>query len=317
MTKPMTKPMKQIDLSSHFALLRFSGEDATGFLQGQVSNDLEQLDGVWHFSAYCNPKGRTIALLLVWRVENEYFSLISADVAESTLKRLRMYVLRSKVNIDLLAEAEIVGHMAENTPLPIDDSSGDIDPLARKVEIANESAVLSYFNRKIEVVPSGRKSGAKQAINANQSELQDSLEDWISADIESGLPIIDANNTELFIPQMINLDLLGGISFKKGCYTGQEIVARMHYLGKLKQRMLLCSVDQTNSESRSAKSGDKLYQDEALSKVVGTVVSCTSKGRLLAVLRLDAIEQACYLESGHRVEVAASQPYAIPDTHFS
>jgi folate-binding protein YgfZ len=112
--------------------------------------------------------------------------------------------------------------------------------------------------------------------------------EWIMHNIEDGLPEITDKTTELFVPQMVNLDLLDGINFKKGCYTGQEIVARMHYLGKLKQRMFVCSLSNLNTGPDSCcEAGAKVMSDD---KNVGHIVS--SEGNLaLAVLRTEFVNQ--------------------------
>ena len=107
---------------------------------------------------------------------------------------------------------------------------------------------------------------------------------------------------------MLNLDLLNGINFKKGCYTGQEIVARMHYLGKLKQRMFVCDLSQANTE---LEPGDKVFSDEALSKSVGNIVSI-SNSQALAVLRLDALEETTlFINNQTNLSIAKNQPYSL------
>lgn len=305
-----TDTMNQIDLSEKLALIQFSGEDAASFLQGQVSNDVDRLDGIWHYSAYCNPKGRTLALLPMWRIANSFYALISDDIVDTTVNRLRMFVLRSKVQIDVLNDATIIGDLNSDLTRKAQQVS-DLPTAEQGIEVSEDHVTLAFFGRCIRVFPAGASDQIRTAKNVE-------FETWLNANIEIGLPAINSFNTEQFIPQMINLDLLRGISFKKGCYTGQEIIARMHYLGKLKQRMLLCKIEQPLGDNMPTPiSGDKILHDIEDDKVAGTIVSAGTAGMLLAVLRLENLEQPLYLASGQKLSIAEKQPYPIPDTKFA
>jgi folate-binding protein YgfZ len=270
--------------ANNLSVLQFTGTDSISFLQGQISNDINALSASWQFSGYCNPKGRLLALLQVWKNEDVVYASIDSSLVDATIKRLRMYVMRSKVIIDEIKQARFTGltgleNKSERFSVTINDSIH----------------TLHYGDRalRIDLQPSDHTS----------LEQVDDWQGWAVAKIAAGEPTIDADNVEMFVPQMVNLDLLDGINFKKGCYTGQEIVARMHYLGKLKQRMFVCQVD------GSAHSGEKILAAE---KNAGTIVSAFD-GSALAVIRRELLDNSLKTESGAKVIPLAQQPYSIPE----
>ena len=296
------------------AMIKVSGADATNFLQGQLTNDVNRLGQQWHFSGYCSPKGRLLALLRLWQSEEDYYALVASDLVEPVCQRLRMYVLRSKVKVEVLVNANIVylgdkqalsqfkPHFKTQLKTQLDELT-DHESQRRVVQdeysfLLCDPASQSYLY--IEPQPT-------QEINHfEQTELA-----WQRSNIEAGIPQINAASSELFVPQMINLDLLDGINFKKGCYTGQEIVARMHYLGKLKQRLLLCDVEgEANSK---AQVGDKMFADDVFSKNTGTLLAMDSEASIaLAVMRISELDSQHLLKNGQRLSVRKQQPYPIP-----
>lgn len=279
LTMPNTSPpLRQL------TLLKFSGEDASSFLQGQLTNDINALDGKWQFSGYCNPKGRLLALFQLWQHGEHIYGLLHSSLVEPTVKRLRMYVMRSKVSIEVHDDIEVSYQLSTPQAKFTAKSEGD-------------THTLSYDSRHL-------------LIRVNCEEPQSSYsEQWTSLNIAEGIPDITDKTVELFVPQMINLDVLGGINFKKGCYTGQEIVARMHYLGKLKQRMYLCSV------TDNCNTGAKIKNEE---KSVGNIVCC-SGNQALAVLRTEFVSQnesvdlTVENDDGKKIRLSVNdtQPYSL------
>jgi folate-binding protein YgfZ len=269
---------------SNLSVLRFTGPDSLSFLQGQLSNDLNALSSSWHYSGYCNPKGRLLALFQVWRNEQIIYASVDSSLVDATIKRLRMFVMRSKVVIDELTQARCLGLT-------------DIDNNSERFSVdINESIHTLYLGTRalrIDLEPSDQMPSA-DTIDSQQ---------WDLANIAEGEPTIDADNVEMFIPQMVNLDLLGGINFKKGCYTGQEIVARMHYLGKLKQRMFVCQLEGNASSGEKVISGDKN---------AGNIVAA-SAGSALAVIRRDLVNSELQTVKGTKLVPLSVQPYTIPD----
>jgi len=267
------------------SIVKFSGADAENFLQGQLTNDVSAIENQWQFTGYCNPKGRLLALFQLWKHADEFYATIDKGLTDATVKRLRMYVMRSKVKIEELTLASCVG--IKNQPASSDRFSLQVD---------NSIHALHYGDRTLLVDLHGELQGHESTA-------------WKSNTILAGEPCINASNTEMFVPQMVNLDLLGGINFKKGCYTGQEIVARMHYLGKLKQRMFLCNIE--SESDPNLVSGEKIL---SAGKKAGNIVCASNSEKVvLAVIRRELAQGILECDSGARLRLATEQPYSISE----
>jgi folate-binding protein YgfZ len=276
---------------NNLSVLKFSGADSLSFLQGQLSNDINALSSSWQYSGYCNPKGRLLALFQVWKNAEEVYATIDRTLVDATIKRLRMYVMRSKVVIDHLETARCTGMIGDAS-----QSGSELSKNAERFSVDIKQSVHTlYFGDRALLIDLDPDDSASPALADSDA--------WNLANIATGEPTINASNVEMFVPQMVNLDLLGGINFKKGCYTGQEIVARMHYLGKLKQRMFVCQLD------GSATSGDKILAGE---KNAGNIVS-VANGLALAVIRRELLDKELITESGAKLVPWATQPYSIPE----
>lgn len=293
---------------SSLKLLKITGDDAEHFLQGQLTQDVSNLGEQWTYAGYCNPKGRLQALFILWHQGDDFYALLDASLIEPVIKRLKMYVMRSKVIIDEVPDAEVCGLdsiSALESEFKISPPSISATTSKRQTQwtvFDNEQTALHFYQRVLLIRP--RPSESKIAPSLQQVEQA-----WQQSNILAGIPQISALTAELFIPQMINLDYLGGISFKKGCYTGQEIVARMHYLGKLKQRMFVLEHDAA-LHSRT-KAGDKIYLDQQAIKGAGQVVAAVDGfNALLGVIRLQYQDQILYLKDGTTVRISTKQPYA-------
>jgi len=229
----------------HIGLLRFVGPDAYSFLQGQVSNDTRRLErGAPLLAAYSTSQGRVIALLRLMPHSSGVIALLPREIVPPTLQQLRRFVLRAKVKIeDLSDQYSVVGQhgsealRAAGIGIP-DESSGYVEqdgvgvgrvnPGSSRYWVIGPAASLAEHDLAGDAQGSGRDGGGE----AERIERA-----WRLADIRAGLPQVYAATRELFIPQMLNLDLIDGISFAKGCYTGQEIIARTQHLGRIKRRM--------------------------------------------------------------------------------
>lgn len=301
-----------IERLPNLALIKISGEEAEGFLQGQLSNDVTKLLESWQLSGYCNPKGRLLALFYLWKHHGDFYALLSADLLETISKRLRMYTLRSKVSIETVQTATVFGVCANG------DLAAEVlvklgferELLTSKsnqhgrVLCNQEHTCLVINNRYLLIDYKGLK------LTVDKEQHPDS--NWLAANIDEGLPQVTMQSSEQFLPQMLNLDVLGAINFKKGCYTGQEVVARLHYLGKLKQRMFVCDLSTQNSLP-DWQINDKVYADADLQKVVGNIVSIDrNKLRALAVLRVDYSGKTLYLDLQTCLTVSKNQPYPLP-----
>ncbi len=261
------------------SLLRFSGADAQTFLQGQLTCDVSALQpGSSTYGGYCTPKGRLLATFLLWAADDGYTMMLPSVLTESIRKRLTMYVLRSKVKVeDLTPDYACVGIYGVDATQQLAAAPG----LLHGVLVRDGVTVIRLpLQRDLAVMPRA------EASMAPDSGV------WTGLDIAAGIPFILPVTQEEFVPQMVNLDLIGGLSFTKGCYPGQEIVSRTHYLGKLKQRMYRASV------AAPAVSGDKLYCTELGEQSAGMVVTAVpvvaDRHEVLAVLQMAHAQSAPY-----------------------
>ena len=246
-------------------LLRFSGADAQTFLQGQLSCDVAELQPLRAtYGSYNTPKGRMLASVVLWRAGADYFMQLPRALCEPIRKRLSMYILRSKVQaVDVSDEYALFGLVGDHTVSGI-----DVPVTQMTLAEAAGGWSLRLDARRVEViVPAAKAAETSDLLKKEAGPAAEAA--WELASIHAGIPVITPATQEEFVPQMANLDLIGGVSFSKGCYPGQEIVARMHYLGKLKQRMVLGHLETTTAPAP----GDKLFSAELAEQAAGTVVN--------------------------------------------
>lgn len=219
------------DASPALALLLVTGADAPSFLDSQLTRNVPTADGAASLAGYCSPKGRLLATFVTWRRGDAIALLTPTVLAAPIAKRLRMYVLRAKVAIDDATDRTAIDGFVdpvESPALPQPWSVVDVD----------DTTWLRYPDadgrRRLLRIGSMRSADRAAAVDAAT---------WRWLDIRAGLPTIGPATQDRFVPQMVNLEALGGVDFKKGCFPGQEVVARSQYLGKLKRRMALASLD--------------------------------------------------------------------------
>ena len=275
-------------------LVHIGGADAEEFLQGQFTNDVRGLvPGSLQLSAWCSPKGRMLAnfVLIRWDESTDSrrsFSLVlPRSISGSLTKRLKMFVLRAKVTITEDGdESVIMGIGGPGAGRALQDVRGASLPTYRLSRI-DGSAILPVAGPRYIIL-----SPLTQA-----RELWEKLErvarpagfpSWQWLTIRAGVPIVTPATTDQWVPQMANLDALGGINFQKGCYTGQEIVARTQYLGRLKERLFLLHAD----NGPAPLAGERLYSSTFGEQACGTVVSAAAApgggNDLLAVIQITA-----------------------------
>lgn len=303
----------------HLALIAVDGEDAETFLQGQLTSDVDEVTaGHAQPSAWCSPKGRVLTCLLVFRHRGRLLLQLPSTLLEQTLKRMRMYVLRARTTLEDVSDAwmrmGVVGDNAARTlrdrlgTLPVEpDEIGTFDDVsvirlrglqARFEIVGDHDAVRALWNACREVVPA---AGADA---------------WALVDIASGLANIAPATSDAFVPQMLNLDRIGALSFTKGCYVGQEIVARTQHLGRIKRRMYRA---RCNGTSRIGP-GDRLEAGAASqalkAQVVDVGAALDGSFDLLAVIPIDAAESVpgdgVILDDGSRLTLE-TLPYALHD----
>ena len=210
----------------HLSLLTVRGADARTFLDSQLTRDIPPA-GSAALAGYCSPKGRLLADLLVWTHGDAIALLLTRELAEPIAKRLRMYVLRAKVVIDDVTATTRIGGTLDATAPPLDHW---------QVAVATDTAWLRLPD------VDGRRRHLRIG-DATHGGTGTGAAHWRWLDIRSGLPHIGLATQDRFVPQMLNLEALGAVDFKKGCFPGQEVVARSQYLGKLKRRMALASIE--------------------------------------------------------------------------
>ncbi len=279
----------------HLGLIRVSGPEAESFLQGQLTCNVKSLSEELSLpAAYCSPKGRAIASFQVIKENNKTFLLILAkDLTEKVTKRLKMFVMRAQVEIDDLTSACFIGGLTIKSDSQLArDLNLNFPTEANNVVINSSEIKLKLPGKSTRFIIIRKNRGPSN----NEERGEAAISEWLLSDINSGLPLVTAAVSEEYIPQMFNLDLLNGISFKKGCYTGQEIIARMHYLGKLKQRTFL-----TSTKSRILPElGTPVYDDNQKVGSVLMVARDTADKtmlKLLIVMQLNHIKGNIHLKN--------------------
>lgn len=272
-----------------FRLIQVSGEDAQAFLQGQLSSDVRELDGTRaQYSSYSTAKGRMLASFLIWRVESDYFLLVSADIAEAMVKRLSMFIMRSRVKAVLCADTLLLGFNGPEAESWINSHlSCPVERMA--LSSAAGGACCIRMASGALLLTLNRSEAASWASGAANHLVPVSPEAWSLIDIAAGIPWISLATQEQFVPQMTNMDAIGAVSFTKGCYPGQEIIARTRYLGKIKRRMervlLPCA----------ANNGAVLYSPVLGEQTIGMLVNVArdAEGHYTA---LAVAQSACWTE---------------------
>ena len=264
------------------AVVRCSGPDADSFLQGQLTSDIARLEDRTQLATYATPQGRVVAILRLSRRDDGIYMLLPVALTATLAERLRKFVLRAKVSIDVLEGWSVtgVGHPAAE---------------ARAADAAT-SIAFDY--------PDGRTAFAHPRALGTMDPVAEEM--WQMADIAAGLPQVGPETTGHFIPQMLNLDLLDAISFTKGCYTGQEIVARTQNLGRIKRRTFRYAI--RGDEAPAPLTA--LHLDGA--KVGEVLMGARTAGgiEVLAVIALDARDRPLRTATGHTA-VPLPLPYAV------
>lgn len=288
MLKPVHERMQTVALAD-LGVLRIKGRDGTLFLQGQLSNDMKQLTSEHSVLAgYHNPQGRTIAVLhLIRTAPEEILALLPRELTAAVAAKLAKFILRAKVLIEDASQSLRIDGLiaAEEMPMPSDAAI-----LARVAGDASRWFCIGA-------------AGEEEPVLADRQL-------WRRLDIAAGLPQVYAATSEEFVAQMLNLDALGAIAFDKGCYTGQEVIARAHYRGRVKRRMQRFRTQ--DPKTLVPGSAGRLSDGRAF-KVVDAVTAGDGSREFLAVAAVSTREEAPGLEG--EVPIAAESlplPYELP-----
>ncbi len=249
-------PSRMLCELSQFGLIRFSGEEAQNFLHNQLTCDVNALTlDTSTYGAYCTPKGRMLASFLLWRSEQGYYMQIPTSLREAVQKKLSMFILRAKVKAEDASNDWVkLGVAGEDADLLIEKSLCKPPRAVYGVAHRDGMSVIRLPVDRYEIVcPKHKAPGLMESLSESTEVVNVDYWNWLA--IRAGVPVILPATQDQLVPQMANLDLIGGLSFSKGCYPGQEIVARMHYLGRLKQRMYLANIH----ADEAPQPGDKLF----------------------------------------------------------
>ena len=267
---------------SPFSVLDISGADAPSFLQGQLTCDVTAIvPERASLGAYCSPKGRMLAdFFLAQAGDDRFFMVLPRELAEPIRRRLQMFVLRSKVQIvDATPSLVLLGMSGPDARAALES----LHPVWRLV-------MEMPGRRFIAGIAAQEAPAAWKSLAALLRPVGTPCWEWL--DIRNGIPIILKATQDTLVPQMANLELLGGVSFDKGCYTGQEVVARSQHLGRVKRRMFLAKL----SGDAAPQAGDELYSDDLGNQASGLVVNAqlspASGYDLLAVAQVASKEHS-------------------------
>lgn len=280
-------------------LISVSGDDAASFLHSQLTNDVEHLKaGEVRLAGYCTPKGRLQATFTMWRQGDAVMLQLAREIQPALQKRLSMFVLRAKAKLADATETPanavalgLGGGLAETVlqtwfdALPAAPYTVISHPLGTLLRLADAFGAPRYL-----WLTSEETAAVAAPVLAARLHVAGN-DAWRLSAIHAGVPQVTAATQEQFVPQMINLELLGGVNFKKGCYPGQEIVARSQYLGKLKRRTALARI-----ADATVAAGVEVFAESDPSQPCGMVVNAAANGEggvdALVEMKLEALEQA-------------------------
>ena len=293
----------------HLGVIRAEGEDAAVFLQGQLSNDVQLLPvGQARLAAFLSAKGRMQAsFIVIKRSASEFWLLTSRDVLPATLKRLSMFVLRAKVKLSDATDAvQLVGLAGDAVPA----EARDLAPW--QTVMLGDASIVRLFaasgdSRALLAAPAGSALPA----SVGTSPVLDAAA-WQLSLVQAGVPLITQPVVDAFVPQMVNFESVDGVSFKKGCYPGQEVVARSQFRGTLKRRMYRVALAELPAI------GQEVFVASDAEQPVGTVVQTAASAQggfeALVSMQISAATDALHLGSstGPALQVLAL-PYALKE----
>ena len=253
---------------THLALIEASGEDAKSFLHNQLTSDVNHLGkGLAQHAGWCTAKGRMQASFLTWRQDERYLLALSADLQEASLKRLQMFVLRAKVKLAALTDTTLMlgvsGPQAEES---LADAGLPCPSTPLTMAMQDETTVIRLDDSRLLIVaPESAMAGLWQKLTVKARPA--GLSAWRWLDIQAAFPLVTLATKEEFVPQMADFEKIGGVSFHKGCYPGQEVVARTQYLGKVKRHLFRLT------STQALKPGDVLHSPDNPDQSCGMVMT--------------------------------------------
>lgn len=304
---------------SHLDIIEISGNDAEDFLHGQFTTSIKQLsNNHCQFSAWCNPKGQVKVTFFIYRHKERFIILLPAKLKESFLKQLQMYILRADVKLtdksdELIRiglqtnEATLFADLIASNPGQQDEAIMDNDLYCLRLPLQGDAR---NAHRTILIGSVDRQMTLWQELIKHATPVGTAI--WECLDIQAAYPWISTQTTQKFLPQMLNLDLIDGLDYQKGCYPGQEIIARLHFRGQLKRSLYLATCTLESCSEIEPEIGDPLYANNE-EQSVGTVINAQrseDKYYLLAVIDNDSIDNTISLRGSDGPELDLQQlPY--------
>ena len=282
-TAPTLHPLPE------WSILRATGSDARAFLQAQLSNDIGMLDASHaQLSTYCTAQGRMLATLLLWRHDHDYYLRLPGDLAAGVAARLRKYILRAAVGLaDCTPELRLLGLGGPGASSAL---AGLVQAPREPMGMASgaEATVIRLHERELFEIAVPAMHWRMVWNHLAGSARPAGADGWTWRLIDAGLPMVTAATQEQFVPQMANLEQLGAVSFDKGCYPGQEIVARAQYRGEVKRRLF-----RLHAPDARPAAGQPIYQpgqDTPCGTVVQAAAAPAGGVDLLAVIATSAAD---------------------------
>ncbi len=302
----------------HLGLIKVAGDDAEKFLQGQFTNDVRKVTAESHQStAWCTHKGRILVSFWLFKRDDAYYLLLPQDSVDSTIKRLHKYQLRAAVKLEKMSDSlSRIGIAGPNSTQILTDCLGETPPsninaslTVNAITVLHIPGTLPRYIVFTEIPQALWQCASKIAypVEANA---------WQLLDILAGLPQILPATAEAFVPQMVNFQAIEGVSFKKGCYTGQEVVARMRYLGTLKRRMYLAIID----TDVIPQPGELLYisdSDESVGQILNAVAYPKGGAIVLAVIQISHAHKTHWQSQQGKALKLMDLPYVLENEEIS
>lgn len=292
----------------HLGALRFTGPDCLSFLQGQISNDTRRLEeGESLLAAYSSPQGRVLALMHLLPHSGGIIAIVPRELISPTLEAMRKFVLRAKVKIEDACDLAVAGVQGRHRL----ESAGIAAPLSVTGYAENDGIGVAALNcdpDRYWIIGAAGKL-AHRGVAGGSGEADQFDQAWRLANIRAGLPQIYLATRQAFVAQMLNLDRLNAISFTKGCYTGQEIIARTQHLGRIKRRLYRLQLPDGEWVI-----GQPLRLMDGRSGRVVEVIRNSSGFEALAVLNVLASGESSYGDEASGAAVAAEAlplPYEL------
>jgi folate-binding protein YgfZ len=311
---PLSSPSTFVAPIANWGIVTCEGPDAATFLHGQLSTAVKDMAvGAAGWSSYNSPKGRMLATLLLWRRGADTFAaFVAADLAEALVKRLRMFVLRAKVTVtDDSAASRRFGVGGSEVATAVSTAWGEAPAPGQGCDRDGVSLVRLPDGRTLVQAPIADADDVWRRLTAVAQPVAEERWDWTS--VCAGVPHITRATQDLFVPQTANFDLIGGLDFHKGCYPGQEIVARMQYLGRLKERLFAFHVT-GEVPAPGAPLFNAAFGEQACGTVVNAAPTPNGGADLLAVVYWSALDTGP-LHVGAadgRTLSARALPYEVP-----